>query len=211
MSAGEGAVQRSTSGNCDAVGKGCAFGNQAVAAKPNVVAHSNFAVGVGNLAVAVDKAVLVGVHKSAVPRSEEVVAESHGLVADYQRLGTEVEVVAHCEDGVLGHLHRAARTEGALAKDVESATDVQNGTIVTEIGTLAGAETDLHQTHPRLFGVKDEFARNILNHSAMRDKYGHTYGLSERQQTQVVPQTARQGEEKPPSRKPFFAMTLVHC
>lgn len=208
---GVGAVEGASGGDGDAVGKGCAFGNQTVTTEPHVVANADFAVGIGNLAVAVDKAVLVGVHKSAVPRSEEVVAESHGLVAYYQRLGTEVEVVAHCEDGVLGHLHRTARAEGALAKDVENATDIQNGAMVTEIGTLAGAETDFHQTHPRLFGMKDEFARNILNHSTIRNKYGHTYGLSERQQTQVVPQTAWQGEEKPPSRKPFFAMTLVHC
>ena len=187
-----------------------AFGNQAVTAQPHVVANADFAVGIGNLAVAVDKAVLVGVHKSAVPRSEEVVAESQSFMTDYQRLGTKIELVANGEDGVLGHLHCAARTKGALAKDIERAADVQNGAIITEIGTLAGAETDLHQTHLRLFGMKDEFARNILNHSTMRNKYGHTYGLSERQQTQVVPQTARQGEEKPPSRKPFFAMTLVH-
>lgn len=204
-------MEGASGGDGDAVCKGCAFGNQAVAAKPNVVAHSNFAVGVGNLAVAIDKAMLVGVHKSAVPRSEEVVAESHGLVADYQRLGTEVEVVAHCEESVLGHLHRTARTKGALAKDIERATDVQNSTVVPEIGTLAGAETDFHQTHLRLLRMDTDFPRKILNHSTMRNKYWHTYGLSERQQTQVVPQTARQGEEKPPSRKPFFAMTLVHC
>ena len=210
MGVGVGAVQRSTGGDGSAVGKMCTFGNQAVAAKPNVVAHSNFAVGIGDLTVAVDKAVLVGVHKSAVPRSEEVVAESHGLVAYYQRLGTKIELVANSKDGVLGHFHRTARAKGALAKDVESAAEVQNSTVVPEIGTLAGAETDFHQTHPRLFGMKDDFPRNILNHSTMRDKYGHTYGLPERQQTQVVPQTARQGEEKPPSRKPLFAMTLVH-
>ena len=208
---GVGAVEGASGGDGDAVGKGCAFGNQTVTTEPHVVANADFAVGIGDLAVAVDKAVLVGVHQSAVPRSEEVVAESHGFVADYQRLGTEVEVVANGKDGVLCHLHRAARTKGTLAKDIERASDVQNSAIITEIGTLAGAETDLHQTHPRLFGMKDEFPRNILNHSTMRDKYWHTYGLPERQQTQVVPQTAWQGEEKPPSRKPFFSMTLVHC
>lgn len=204
-------MEGASGGDGDAVGKGCAFGNQAVTSEPHVVADTDFAVGIGDLAVAVDKAVLVGVHQSTVPRSEEVVAESHGFMADYQRLGTKIEVVSDGKDGVLGHLHRAARAEGALAKCLECAADVQNGAIVTEIGTLAGAETDLHQTHPRLFGMKDDFPGNILNHSAMRDKYWHTYGLPERQQTQVVPQTAWQGEEKPPSRKPFFAMTLVHC
>lgn len=158
MGVGVGAVQRSTGGDGDAVGDCCAFGNQTVTTEPHVVANADFAVGIGDLAVAVDKAVLVGVHKSAVPRSEEVVAESHGLVADYQRLGTEVEVVAHGKDGVLGHLHRAARAEGALAKCLESAADVQNSTVVPEISTLAGAKTNLHQTHPRLFGMKDEFA-----------------------------------------------------
>lgn len=190
---GVGAVEGASGGDGDAVGKGCAFGNQTVTTEPHVVANADFAVGIGNLAVAVDKAVLVGVHKSAVPRSEEVVAESHGLVAYYQRLGTEVEVVAHCEDGVLGHLHRTARAEGALAKDVERAAEVQNGAMVTEIGTLAGAKTDFHQTQPRVFGMNDNFARNILYHSAMRYKYGHTYGLPERQQTQVVPQAPGHG------------------
>lgn len=204
-------MEGASGGDGDAVGKGCAFGNQAVTAQPHVVADTDFAVGIGDLAVAIDKAVLVGVHKSAVPRSEEVVAESHSFMADYQRLGTKIELVANGKDGVLGHLHRAASVEGALAKCLESASDVQNSTVVPEIGTLAGAETDLHQTHPRLFGMKDDFARNILNHSTMRKKYWHTYGLPERQQTQVVPQAAGQGEEKPPSRKPFFAMTLVHC
>ena len=208
---GVGAVEGASGGDGDAVGKGCAFGNQAVTTEPHVVANADFAVGIGYKAIGIHKTVLVGVHKSAVPRSEEVVAESHGFMADYQRLGTEVEIVANGKDGVLGHLHRAARAEGALAKCLESATDVQNGAIITEIGTLAGAETDFQQTHLRLFGMKDEFARNILNHSTMRNKYGHTYGLPERQQTQVVPRTARQGEEKPPSRKPFFSMTLVHC
>ena len=145
-------------GDGDAVGDCCAFGNQAVTTEPHVVADTDFAVGIGNLAVAIDKAVLVGVHQSAVPRSEEVVAESHSFVADYQRLGAEIELVANGEDGILGHLHRAACAEGALAKCLESASDVQNGAIITEIGTLAGAETNLHQTHPRLFGMKDEFA-----------------------------------------------------
>lgn len=155
---GVGAVEGASGGDGDAVGKGCAFGNQAVTTEPHVVANADFAVGIGDLAVAIDKAVLVGVHKSAVPRSEEVVAESHSFMADYQRLGTKIEVVADGKDGVLGHLHRAASAEGALAKDIERAADVQNSTVVTEIGTLVGAETDLHQTHPRLFGMKYEFS-----------------------------------------------------
>ena len=154
-------MEGASGGDGDAVGKGCAFGNQTVTTEPHVVANADFAVGIGNLAVAVDKAVLVGVHKSAVPRSEEVVAESHSLVAYYQRLGTEVEVVAHCEESVLGHLYSAARAEGALAKCLESASDVQNGTIVTEIGTLAGAETDLHQTHLRLLRMDTDFPRKF--------------------------------------------------
>ena len=190
---GVGAVEGGSCCNGDAVGKGCAFGNQTVTAEPHVVANADFAVGIGNLAVAVDKAVLVGVHKSAVPRSDKIIAESHGPVADYQRLGTKIELVADGKDGVLGQLHRTARTKGALAKDVERAAEVQKGAMVTEIGTLAGAETYFHQTHPRLFGMNDNFTRNILNHSTMRNKYGHTYGLPERQQTQVVPQTPGHG------------------
>ena len=173
-------MEGASGGDGDAVGKGCAFGNQAVATEPHVVANADFAVGIGDLAVAIDKAVLVGVHKSAVPRSEEVVAESQSFMTDYQRLGTKIELVANGEDGVLGHLHCAARTKGALAKDIERAADVQNSTVVPEIGTLAGAETDFHQTHPRLFGMKDDFPRKVLNHSTMRDKYGHTYSRFER-------------------------------
>ena len=177
---GVGAVEGASGGDGDAVGKGCAFGNQTVTTEPHDVANADFAVGIGDLAVAIDKAVLVGVHKSAVPRSEEVVAESHGLVADYQRLGTKIELVANGKDGVLGHLYSAARAEGTLSKCLESAADVQNSAVVTEIGTLAGAETDFHQTHLRLLRMDTDFPRNILNHSTMRNKYWHTYSRFER-------------------------------
>lgn len=150
-----------------AIGKTCAFGNKAMTAKPYVVADKDFAVGIAAVARSIDQTVLVGIHKSAVPRGEDVVAKSDGFMTDYQRVGTEVEVVANGKDGVLCHLHRAARAEGALAKCLESASDVQNGAIITEIGTLAGAETDFYQAHFRLLRLDIDFPRKVLNHSAV--------------------------------------------
>ena len=66
---GMGTANTAARADGSAVGYACAFGNKAMAAKPYVVAHRYFAVGIGAVAIGINKAVLVGVHKCAVPRS----------------------------------------------------------------------------------------------------------------------------------------------
>lgn len=166
-----------------AIGKTSAFGNKAMAAKPYVVADKDFAVGIAAVARSIDQTVLVGIHKSAIPRGEDVVAKSDGFVTDYQRVRAEVEIPANGEHSRFGHFDSTAGTDIAFVLDIENTSDIEIGAVVSEIGALIGAETDFYRAHFRLLRLDIDFPRKVLNHSAVRHENRHAQSIPEREQT----------------------------
>jgi hypothetical protein len=85
-------------------------------------------------------------------------AEGDGMVADNERRGAEVEVGTKGKGACLRHFDAGARTDGALAKDVEGAPEVKKSAVVAEIGLLAGVKTYLDKPDAELGGVEYQTA-----------------------------------------------------
>ena len=125
--------------------QGGAFSDYNVASQPDVVGKGDGAVGVEVGAGVVDEAMLVGVHDGAAPGGEHVAAERDGGMADDERAGAKVEMVAQGESGTFRHFDAASGTNGAFAKEADIAAEVEERAVVVEIGELAGVETDFDQ------------------------------------------------------------------
>lgn len=102
-----------------------AFGHDNMAAEPHMMAKANGTVGVAPLALAVEKAVLVCVHNGAAPGGLHMVAEDDFAVADYQRRGTKVELVAESESSRFRDFDTRTCADGTLAKDVKGAAEIE--------------------------------------------------------------------------------------
>ena len=154
----EGAVQTAHGPDGGVGREACAFGDDDVAAEPHMVGKDDGSVRVAAVAVRAEEGVLVSVHHGAAPGGLHMGAEGDGVVADNERRGAEVEIVAKGEGAGLRHFDARARTDGALAKDVEGAPEVKKSAVMAEIGLLAGVKTYLDKPDAELRGVEDQTA-----------------------------------------------------
>ena len=176
-----------------------------------MMAEADGAVGVAPLALAVEKAVLVGVHNGAAPRGLHMVAEGDLVVADNQRRGAKVETVAKSEGAAFGDFDARACADGALAHDVEGAAEVEEGAMVAEVGHLAGVEPYLDEADTKAVGMEDDTPRKVVGLGAVGDKQGQTARLAEGQQAEIEPHAARKSERVAQEVEPFDAVPFVHA
>lgn len=95
------AGQAGPGGNGGVAGQLDAFGDNSMASNPDIVTHSDGAVGVYDVAVGIDEGMLVGIHEGAAPRDANGFAEGHPMVADEERFGAKMESVAHRKHSIL--------------------------------------------------------------------------------------------------------------
>ena len=149
---------------CAYSGAGCqfgAFGNDDMASDPYFIGQADGAVGVAALPFGVDEAVLVGVHEGAAPRHTVPVPKGDEMVADNQAAGTYERVVAKGQLAFFADFDAASCSNGTFAVEDYSATKVNLGAVVSEVGVLVGGEADLHQADTESVGLEVDMSAGI--------------------------------------------------